>query len=298
MSFSSGVKTELCRLPISRTCCTLAECYGVLLYCNTFTPREIRVVTSSPDFAGRLNRLFHKAFSFGFDDDSAQKGGKKHCLSISSPEKIAALFAAFGYEVGGVLAHHINLAFLEEPCCATAFIRGAFLAGGSMTDPSKGYHLELSTVHLSVSRELFSLLIELGFEPKDTCRGGSYITYFKHSGAIEDLFTLLGAPVSAMEIMNAKVEKDMRNTINRKVNCDNANADKIVSASMNQLQAIKKLNVSELPPKLRDTALLRIANPEASLAELSALSVPPVTKSCLSHRLRKLMELAEDIRDG
>ena len=175
-------------------------------------------------------------------------------------------------------------------------MRGAFLAGGSITDPAKSYHLELVTAHYNVSRETYSILLELGFTPKDAARGGNYITYFKQSEAIEDFFTLIGAPIAAMDIMSAKVEKDMRNAVNRRVNCDSANADKTVSAAQEQLEAIKRLErraaFDELPEKLRETALLRIANPEASLADLAMLAIPPVSKSCISHRLRKLMELA------
>ena len=186
---------------------------------------------------------------------------------------------------------------LENDCCRAAFVRGAFLAGGSITDPGKGYHLELATSHMSVSRELYSVLLELGFSPREARRGRSFVTYFKQSEAIADFLTCIGAPVAAMELMAAKVEKDMRNVINRKVNCDTANADKTVAAAQQQLAAIRRLEeepgLGSLPEGLQQAALLRIANPEASLADLAQLSVPSVTKSCLSHRLKKLVELAE-----
>ena len=141
----------------------------------------------------------------------------------------------------------------------------------------------------------------MGFAPRDISRNGHHVIYFKHSEAIEDFLTTIGAPVSAMEIMQTKVEKNMRNAVNRRVNCDSANADKVVSAAQTQLEAIRRIDravgLGELPPKLQETALLRIANPEASLADLAMLSDPPVTKSCLSHRLRKLTELAETMPD-
>ena len=121
-----------------------------------------------------------------------------------------ALWSAFGHEPAGTLAHHINFAVLEEEHCRLAFFRGAFLAGGSVTDPAKRYHLELSTPHLSVSRELRALLLECGFTPKETTRKANSITYFKQSEAIEDFLTAIGAPLAAMEIMNAKAEKDLR----------------------------------------------------------------------------------------
>ena len=294
MSFSSDTKAELCRVAIQKHCCALAEAYGILLYCNMFTADEIRIVTSSPEFAERLPKLFKRAFNASFDSIPSADIKGKQTLSITNKEHIRQIFAAYGYEAKGILAHHINLGALEENCCKASFLRGAFLAGGSITDPSKSYHLELVTDHYNVSRETFSILLELGFSPKDASRGGNYIIYFKQSETIEDFFTLMGAPVSAMDIMSAKVEKDMRNAVNRRVNCDSANADKIVLAAEEQLEAIRRIErttgLDDLPDKLREAALLRIANPEASLTDLAALSIPPVSKSCISHRLRKLPE--------
>ncbi|NCC67048.1 MAG: DNA-binding protein WhiA [Clostridia bacterium] len=297
MSFSSDTKAELCRAPLHRKCCAVAEAYGVLLYCNLFTASEIRIVTSSSEFAERLPKLFRKAFGCSFDPVTNFEVKGKTCFSISCSDTIDQIFAAYGYQKDSILAHHVNLGVLEELCCKNSFLRGAFLAGGSITDPEKSYHLELVTAHYNVSRETFSFLLELGMSPKDASRSGNYITYFKQSSAIEVFLTMLGAPVSAMEIMSAKVEKDMRNTINRRVNCDSANADKIVSAAQEQLDAIRRIEktagLDDLPDKLREVALARIANPEASLADLAALTQPPVSKSCVSHRMRKLMELAE-----
>ena len=180
MSFSSQVKGELCRTALSRRCCAQAEAYGVLLYCNQFTARQVRITTESAPFAARLPALFHKAFQVSFDR-LPEAGAGKQIFSITRPDKLSALWSAFGYEPAGALAHHINFAVLEEEHCRLAFFRGAFLAGGSVTDPAKRYHLELSTPHLSVSRELRALLLEAGFSPKETTRKGNSVTYFKQS---------------------------------------------------------------------------------------------------------------------
>ena len=294
MSFSSEAKAELCQQRPDKKCSALAESYGVLLYCNTFTPREIRIITGSGELAARLPRLFRRAFGLTFDLLPPEDARGKRSFAFTDGEKIARVFRAFGSEPGEALSLHINLAVLEEEGCKNAFIRGAFLAGGSITDPDKRYHLELLTPHRSVSRECYSLLLEMGFEPRESQRSGSYLVYFKQSQAIEDFFTAIGAPVSAMDIMSAAVEKDMRNTVNRKVNCDSANADKIVAAAQEQLTAIRRIEaeygLDALPEGLQQAALLRIVNPESSLAELAQLSDPPVSKSCLSHRLKKLME--------
>lgn len=293
MSFSQNVKAELCRAGLSRPCCAAAEAYGVLLYANTFSRQEIKIITGSPDFAQRLPRLFRRAFGLDFDSHTPPAGRGKAVLTISDRAKIAAVFEKYGYDADTVLVHHVNLGMLEEECCRASFMRGAFLAGGSITAPEKRYHLELVTDHMSVSRETFSILLEMGFSPRDTVRAGHYVTYFKQSEAIEDFFTTIGASSAAMEIMSAKVEKDMRNAVNRRVNCDSANADKIVSAAQAQLDRIRYLDremgLERLPKELEELALLRVANPEASLAELALLADPPVSKSCINHRMRKLM---------
>ena len=201
-----------------------------------FTASQVRISTESNAFAARLPALFHRAFQLSFDR-TPEEGAAKRIFSITEPDKLSALWSAFGHEPAGTLAHHINFAVLEEEHCRLAFFRGAFLAGGSVTDPAKRYHLELSTPHLSVSRELRALLLECGFTPKETTRKANSITYFKQSEAIEDFLTAIGAPLAAMEIMNAKAEKDLRGSINRRVNCDAANLDKAVDAAQGQIEA-------------------------------------------------------------
>ena len=296
MSFSSQAKRELCRTAISRRCCAQAEAYGVLLYCNQFTPRQVRIVTESAEFAQRLPALFQKAFRLAFDR-MPEEGAGKRTFQITAPDKLCALFSAFGQNPAESLAHHINFAVLEEEHCRTAFFRGAFLAGGSVTDPAKRYHLELATAHLSVSGELRALLLEAGFSPKETLRKGNSLTYFKQSEAIEDFLTAIGAPLAAMEIMNAKAEKDLRGSVNRRVNCDAHNLDKAVDAAQEQIEAIYTLEqrgmLAELPDKLKEAVDLRMAHPEMTLSQLCTLCDPPVSKSALNHRLRKLLGLAK-----
>ena len=295
MSFSSDAKAELCRVPLTRRCCARAEAYGVLLYAGSFSPTEVRIVTESEDFAARLPKPFQKAFRVRFD---AQESGSKSIFRITDRQKLAVILETLGYDPDQHYALHVNFALLEEECCRASFLRGAFLAGGSVTDPLKRYHLELLTSHPSVSREAFNLMLEMGFAPKDAVRSGGYITYFKQSEAIEDVLTTIGAPLAAMGIMQAKMQKDMRNAVNRRVNCDSANADKIVLAAQEQLDAIRELDrkygLDTLPDILQETAMLRIANPESSLADLARLANPPVSKSCMSHRLKKLLEYKGD----
>ena len=295
MSFALEVKSELCRTPLSRRCCAQAEAYGVLLYCNTFHAEQARIVTEHEAFAQRLPLLFKKAFKLTFD--RLPQGGGKQTFSIENPAKLAVLHQAFGSDLRA-LALHLNFAMVEEACCRSALLRGAFLAGGSVTDPRKGYHLELATSHHSVSREVLALMRELDQEPKSAQRKGNAVIYFKQSEKIEDFLTCVGAPLAAMEVMNAKLERDLRGKVNRRVNCDAANLDKAVEAAMSQVEAIRRLEKAgtliTLPDKLREVAALRLAHPEDTLAQLAQRCDPPITKSALNHRLRKLVELGKE----
>ena len=294
MSFASQVKAELCRAGIGKKCCAVAESFGVLLFGNTFSPQLIRVVTESADFAARLPKLFQRAFHLSFDLTSDE--GKKRVFQITDSEKIAAVFHAFGLSEKTSVTLHLNYGVLEDECCRSAFVRGAFLSGGSVTDPQKRYHLELATSHRNAAREVDALLLDLNFDAKLTQRSGSSILYFKQSETIADFLTMAGAPIQAMEVMQAKMEKDLRNGVNRRVNCETANLTKVVDAAQEQILAIRRLEergvLDTLPDKLRQSALLRRENPEATLQELAEMMDPPVSKSAINHRMRKLIELA------
>ena len=179
------------------------------------------------------------------------------------------------------------------------FPAGRFLAGGSVTDPVKGYHIELSTTHRSVARECSALMDEiLGFYPKTVTRGGGQVLYLKQSDQISDFLTYLGAPIAAMGIMEARLEKELNNKVNRRCNCDEANTSKVVEAAQEQLAAIRTLKelglMEHLPAKLMQAALAREENPESSLTELASMMEPPITKPAMNHRLKKLVEMAKE----
>ncbi len=300
ISFAGKVKNELCRVGIGRQCCARAEGYGVLLYGNTFTPGEIRIITENGDFAARLPKLFQKAFGVKFDRVPEETNGKgKLIFGITASEKLEKIINTLGYDARQLTALHVNFGILEEDCCRTAFLRGAFLAGGSVTDPEKRYHLELATSHVPASREVQALMEEMGFLPRSIRRGADALLYFKQSEHIEDFLTKIGAPAAAMDIMTAKVDKEIRNGANRAMNCDMANVNKTLDAAQEQVGAIEKLRRSArwdaLPEKLRQTAALRLEYPELSLVQLAEKCDPPVTKSCMNHRMRKLLEEAKDL---
>ena len=299
LSFSANTKAELCRDVPSRHCCAVAQAFGILLYCNTFSVDSVRIVTESREFAWHLPRLFRKAFSMEFDEFPSLAAPGKLVFQITDPDKIQYLMEIYGFDPEKTLALHVNLSVLEEDCCRTAFLRGAFLAGGSVTDPGKGYHMEMATAHHAVARETFALIREvMGFDPKIAGRGGSQVLYLKHSDLISDYLTFLGAPVSAMGIMEAKLEKEIKNKVNRRCNCDDANTSKVVDAAQGQLNAIRILRerglLDTLPEKLKQAALAREEHPESSLSELAGMMNPPITKPAMNHRLKKLLELAKE----
>ena len=298
-SFSAGVKAEICKTLPAKRCCALAQCFGILLFCNSFHADAVRIITESRDFAQLLPKLFKKAFQLEFDVLPNPEGRGKQIFQITDPDKIQWIMENYGFDSKDTLSLHINLAVIEEECCKSSFLKGAFLAGGSVTDPAKGYHMELATTHQSVAREGFSQMQEmLGFAPKSAARGGGQVLYLKQSDQICDCLTLLGAPVSAMGIMEAKLEKELNNKVNRRCNCDDANISKVVEAAQEHLNAIRVLrqrgSFEHLPLKLQQAAIARENNPEANLTELAAMMEPPITKPAMNHRLKKLVQLSQE----
>ena len=299
VSFSAAAKAEICKALPQKRCCALAECFGNLLFCNTFQSDAIRIITESREFAYNLPKLFKKALNVSFDSFPSLESPGKLIFQITDQEKIASVMNAFGFDAEDTLALHLNLPIIEDDCCKSAFLRGAFLAGGSVTDPAKAYHMEITTTHMSVSREVYALMEEvLSFYPKFAQRNGSHVLYLKQSEQISDLLAYLGAPVAAMGIMEARLEKELNNKVNRRCNCDDANTSKVVEASQEHLSSIRILRetgrLESLPFKLQQAATAREENPSASLTELAAMMEPPITKPAMNHRLKKLVELAKE----
>ena len=299
ISFSGSAKAEVCRYMPMKSCCALAECFGILLFCNSFRMDCIRIITESRELAALLPKLFKKAFGVSFDAAPDGQTPGKLIFQITSREKIHLIMSAYGFDAKDTLSLHINLPVVEDDCCKSAFLKGAFLAGGSVTDPAKGYHIELATTHSSVARECKSLIHEaLGVQPKSALRAGGYVLYFKQSDLISDCLTYLGAPIAAMGIIEAKLEKELNNKVNRRCNCDDANTSKVVEAAQEQLNAIRILKergeLEKLPQKLKQAVSAREQHPEASLTELAAMMEPPISKPAMNHRLQKLVQMAQE----
>lgn len=299
ISFSGLAKAEVCKTFPHKHCCAIAECFGILLFCNHFSSDGIKITTESREFAQILPKLFMRAFDLEFDSFPSLEAPGKLTFLIQDSEKLSVIMEAFGFDLSGTVALHVNLPLVEDDCCKCAFLRGAFLAGGSVTDPAKGYHIEFGTTHHSVARETNALMQEaMGFYLKIAQRSGTSVLYLKQSELISDLLAYMGAPVAAMGIMEAKLEKELNNKVNRRCNCDDANISKVVEAAQEQLSAIRRLKeagiLEKLPGKLKQAALAREAYPSSSLSELAAMMDPPITKPAMNQRLKKLMEMAKE----
>lgn len=296
MSFSLETKTELCRAPVTRSCCALAEIYGALLLGGAFSHREIRLSTEHAVVARRLSMLISRAF---FVDTPAVRVGRKYVLRITDERSLRRILSTLGYDFKCHVSYHLNRNMVENDCCAAAFLRGIFLIGGTVASPDKKCHLELKSAHRSLCREIMSLMLDMGLSPKFAERSSAALLYFKDTARVEDFLTLLGASRAALRIMEAKVEKEIRNTVNRQVNCETANIVKVADASARQVAAISRVlawgGEHAFPEALRETVRLRLANPTASLSELAELFDPPISKPGLSHRMRKILALAERI---
>ena len=298
-SFSSAARAEICRELPHKHCCAKAQCFGILLFCNSFQDDGIKIITESRELACILPKLFKKAFDLDFDSYPSLASSGKLVFLIRDPEKLSEIMEAFGFSAGDTLALHVNYPIVEEECCKVSFLRGAFLAGGSVTDPGKGYHLELATTHQAVARETELIVREvMDFTPKTAARGGAQVLYLKQSEQISDFLTRLGAPVAAMGIMEARLEKELNNKVNRRCNCDDANTSKVVEAAQEQLAVIRVLRergiLEGLPEKLKQAAIAREQNPSGSLTELAAMMEPPITKPAMNNRMKKLAAIAKE----
>lgn len=293
MSFSTEVKNELCRVSMQRACCTRAEAYGALLHATVFSHREIRLSTENAVVARRLQALLQRAF---FVVCEPQQQGRKYQIVLEQPAQIGRIFDVLGYDRKSHITYHLNRNELEEECCLASFLRGAFLMAGTVAGPDKKSHLELKSGHQSLAGEETSLLLDFGLSPKLAHRGGTCLLYFKDSASVEDFLTRIGAPHAAMALMEAKVEKNLRNTINRQVNCETANLVKTADAAARQIAAIRAVldtrGEEAFPENLRETVHLRLAYPTDTLAELAQRFDPPISKPGLSHRLKKITEFA------
>lgn len=305
MSFAGEVKKELSKVDISVHSQQLAECYGLLLYSRRFSNREIKLKTEAICVAERFSRHISSLFGAIVEKKSTLRASKEeinlHSIKVLLESDCSRIFGFFGH-TSDTPTLRINRANLEDELCVSAFLRGAFLACGSVNDPQKNYHLEFCVPYKNLSTDLCTLIGEIREckpVPRTMVRNGAYIVYLKDSEQITDLLTYMGAPQCAMDIMNAKAYKQMRNITNRRINSELANISRTAQAGARFLHAIEVIEKSEgldkLPESLRTVAELKRDNPELSLSALGKLLNPPISRSGVNHRLSKLTELAEEI---
>ena len=298
MSFSQQVKSELCELRTA-SCCKFAECYGMLLFGRSFSHDNISFLTADKNVCLHLESLLKTCFSAVA---TVSEGGIKkptYLLTVDNPiDRKRILIKYDRYGNGALLG--LNPSLFEKECCTEGFIRGAFLACGSITDPEKAFHAEFALKREELLEDFFEVLCERGLSPKKTLRQGKGLIYFKNGADIEDLLTVMDATNHTLELMNVQIYKDMRNKTNRIKNCDNGNISKTVAASMAQREAIEKIEkkgkLPTLPPELYEAALLRKHNPEESLSQLCVIAKNKITRSGLNHRMKKIIEIANDIK--
>ncbi len=303
MSFSHDVKKELSKFQSSANAQELAEFYGLALFSRPFSSTQIKLKTESIHVAERYITLANKLFSPVVEKQSTLKATREainlHTVSLIIPEECNRIFNSFGHDEK-TPSLRVNRGNIDDELCLSAFLRGAFMACGSVNDPTKNYHLEFCAAYKNLCNDLCTLLSEIEecrITPKTILRAGSYVVYLKDSEQITDLLTYMGAPLSAMDIMNAKAYKQMRNLANRRTNSELANINKTAQAAAKQLAAIEKIDktsgLASLPDQLYEIALLRRDNPELSLSDLGQLLDPPISRSGVNHRLMKIIEIAQ-----
>ncbi len=299
MSFSSDVKQELCRSELGKKCCQTAELSALMAFCGFMSGSDYILRTENDMAAKRIKELFLSLFGFSPVFERATRGtkGTIYTMKLSEREGLQKVLLRLGLYRNRMVKFVIDPFLVQENCCARAYLRGAFLGGGSVNSPHRSYHMEIETHYYGLSRDLSALFSDLAYEAKTVMRKGSYVTYLKDSEKIGDILGLMGATDSMLELYNAKIEKDVKNKVNRRVNCETANIAKTANAAALQIKSIQKLmakkGVDAIPEHLRELADLRLSYPEASLAELGVMLNPPISKSGVNHRMRKLIELAE-----
>lgn len=298
MSFSSEAKKEIAAALPDKLCCRAAQLYGMLECGHAFQRDEISLQTELTAVADVYALLLPRICGVGVPQrDTLQRRTLLHQCQVAEPHRTAVL-ERFGH-TGSEVSLRLNRANLDCDNCARAYLRGAFLVCGAVTDPEHDYHLEFSVPHYNLCRDLLALLREVGFPAKSVTRSGSYIVYIKESERIEDCLTYLGAQKAALEMMGVKMVKSIRNDTNRRINCENANIDKTVLAASAQVEAVRRIEenggLASLPEELQAVARLRLENPDMSLRDLGAALEPPLSRSGVNHRLQRLIAIAEKL---
>ncbi|MBR0600338.1 DNA-binding protein WhiA [Sinanaerobacter chloroacetimidivorans] len=313
MSFSANTKNELSRTESERKCCKLAEIAGFIRMCGTIKLSgggkiNVKLLTENPAAARHFKRLIKDYFGINakliIAKASILKKGHFYELIIESEMNAEQILRETGIllvrEGCNYISDGIFSDIIKTKCCKRAYLRGVFLGAGTISDPEKGYHLEIVCNSEVLSSDVRKLINSFGLKSKVVTRKKSFVVYLKEAEQIIDFLNILGAHGQLLDFENIRILKEMRNKTNRINNCDSANLDKTINASAKQLESIMLIEetrgIASLPDKLYETARLRMENPEASLIELAEMLDPPIGKSGINHRLKKIEEIAEKIR--
>lgn len=313
LTFSGKVKEELSRQWNGEKHCQIAEIAAIISMCGkvTIDSRDryaVKVRTENISVARKCFTLLEKTFNIEAESlvtINKSKGNTTYTVVVKQHEDAMKLLQAARLVDGdGEISEEFSTSrnmIVHKSCCKRAFLRGAFLASGSMSHPEKSYHIEMVCASKAKAEQIQKLINSFGLDAKVILRKNSYVVYLKEGSQIVDLLNIMEAPIALMEMENVRILKEMRNSVNRKVNCETANINKTVSAAAKQAEDIrliqKEIGLNKLPEGLQEIAELRLTYPDASLKELGEMLTEPLGKSGVNHRLRKLSELAEDIRN-
>ena len=313
MSFTADVKKELTLQKPGKKCCQLAQIAGFLRFAGSITLMGgigVRVSTDNPavarHFASLIKSYFGTKTSLNVSD-SVLGRGHSYELFISADMNAEAILRECGIlsvkEGSNYITDGLNWELLRKRCCKKSMLSGIFMAAGSVSSPgAKGHHLEINCASRIMAEDVKKLLTGFGMKPGISERRSRFIVYIKDAQQIGDLLGTAGATNEMLRYVDFTITRAMRNRANRISNCENANLEKTVSAAQKQLTDIRKIEQSKgldsLPPKLRETAVMRLNNPELSLSELCELFSPALKKSGLNHRFEKLAEIAARLDDG
>lgn len=314
MSFSSRTKGELARIYSKDSCCQLAELAALIRMTGTLqlTGREkklsIKLTTENAAIARKLFKLFKTLFNIHVEvmirKNLRLRKSNHYLMIVTNDMDSSMVLEKVGISKKDVnsfdIYYGIPTKLLEKRCCKRAYLRGAFLGSGSVSDPEKTYHLEFVSHSLIHSESLRDLINSFGLKSKIIERKGNYVVYLKEGDQVVDLLNIIGAHSALLNLENIRIYKQMRNDVNRIVNCETANLGKIVNASIRQIENIKYIEATvglgRLSPNLREVAQLRLKNRDASLKELGKMLNPPISKSGVNHRLRKIEEIANNLK--
>lgn len=294
-SFSHKIKTELAAISDRKPCCRRALFYG-LLYAAQIDGDSISVSFWHEDVSVLFRSLAKECIKRETELSELKTAGRRKFVHVFSAKRVAAFLEAIDSSRKASLSELAELRCAE---CSRCFLRGVFLAAGTVTDPTKSFHAEVSLEIATRAERLDEFVAMNGFPARRVDRNGKIGLYYKKSEEIEEMLTAIGAMHAVLDLINLKIEKEIRNNENRATNCVARNIARTVDAVAKQIKAIEKLRehgvLESLPDDLRTTGELRLKHDEASLSELAALHAPPISKSGLNHRLEKLMEMAEKI---